>query len=537
MFEGTFKNHCQEDSVPPSLLGLVGMILNPISLEANHLPIQAALTVAQLLQFNVAVKSTHSDVVRHTKKREPPLPMYIGLSTHARTRKKDIVENMHALGLSISYARVLELSTEICHKSIDLFEKEKCVCPPSLKCGLFTTAAVDNLDHNPSSTTSTESFHGTGISIFQHPSPDCCGTPRTTPAVTTVSSNKSLTVPCLPLAYTAVLPAALHSQQPDVPSCSSVLAQSMVKPDRLVSAVHFQDKGWLAHVQETAGEHSDSSSVVTGDLNLSWAAYHANSSANVDERQVAISSLLPLFTEDSKSVAMLLHSMNVILSSVRVLNGDQAPVIAVDQPLFALCKLIQWNWPQKYGEDKFVIMFGAFHIEQAWLRLLGKWMQGCGWTDVMVECGIATAGVAESLLSVSHVTRARHAHEVTAAALHMLLMSAYNTANSADSFDAWCHLRCTENVQFHYWFICFKLQMILLVFVGSIREGNFDIFLECLKQMIPWFFAMDNVHYSRWLPIHLRDMLKLESHNPLVHQHFKKGCFVVHKTNHKFSAI
>jgi hypothetical protein len=173
-------------------------------------------------------------------------------------------------------------------------------------------------------------------------------------------------------------------------------------------------------------------------LNLSWAAYHANISASVDEREVAISSLLPLFNEDSKSVAMLRHSMDLILSSVRVLNGDQPPVIAVDQPLFALCKLIQWNWPQKYNEDKFVMMFGAFHIEQAWLRLLGKWMQDCGWTDIMIECEIATAGVAESLLSVSHVTRARHAHEVTAAALHMLLMSAYSSANSDCSLVSFC---------------------------------------------------------------------------------------------------
>ena len=30
------------------------------------------------------------------------------------------------------------------------------------------TAAVDNIDHNPSSSTATESFHGTGISIFQN---------------------------------------------------------------------------------------------------------------------------------------------------------------------------------------------------------------------------------------------------------------------------------------------------------------------------------------------------------------------------------
>ena len=43
------------------------------------------------------------------------------------------------------------------------------MCPPNLREGLFTTAAIDNIDHNPSSTTTTDALHGTGISLFQHP--------------------------------------------------------------------------------------------------------------------------------------------------------------------------------------------------------------------------------------------------------------------------------------------------------------------------------------------------------------------------------
>ena len=39
-----------------------------------------------------------------------------------------------------------------------------------LKSGLFTTAAVDNIDYNPTLATAKESFHGTGISLIQHPS-------------------------------------------------------------------------------------------------------------------------------------------------------------------------------------------------------------------------------------------------------------------------------------------------------------------------------------------------------------------------------
>jgi hypothetical protein len=38
------------------------------------------------------------------------------------------------------------------------------VCPAILQKGLFTTSAVDNIDHNHSATTATISCHGTDIS-------------------------------------------------------------------------------------------------------------------------------------------------------------------------------------------------------------------------------------------------------------------------------------------------------------------------------------------------------------------------------------
>ena len=42
------------------------------------------------------------------------------------------------------------------------------VCPVDLEKNVFTTAAIDNLDHNPRSATSESSFHDTIISVFQH---------------------------------------------------------------------------------------------------------------------------------------------------------------------------------------------------------------------------------------------------------------------------------------------------------------------------------------------------------------------------------
>ena len=68
--------------------------------------------------------------------------------------------------MSISYNRVLSVSTELGNKVIDQFKHDNAVCPPSLKVSSFTTAAIDNIDRNPSSNTATSSFHGTAILLF-----------------------------------------------------------------------------------------------------------------------------------------------------------------------------------------------------------------------------------------------------------------------------------------------------------------------------------------------------------------------------------
>ena len=52
----------------------------------------------------------------------------------------------------------------------DDLSHDKIVCPPSLKVGAFTIVAIDNINHNPNSNTTTSSFHGAAISLFQHPS-------------------------------------------------------------------------------------------------------------------------------------------------------------------------------------------------------------------------------------------------------------------------------------------------------------------------------------------------------------------------------
>ena len=108
----------------------------------------------------------------------------------------------------------------------------------------------------------------------------------------------------------------------------------------------------------------------------------------------------------------MLYCINlpIVNKSVQLLNPGQIPVIACDQPLYAIAKRIQWHWPETHGESKFIIMLGGLHVEAATLRALVDWLDGSGWTSAIVQANIASPGTAESFLKASHISRTRHAH-------------------------------------------------------------------------------------------------------------------------------
>ena len=90
----------------------------------------------------------------------------------------------------------------------------------------------------------------------------------------------------------------------------------------------------------------------------------------------------------------------------------------------------------------------------AW-KALGKWLDSSEWTAALVQDDIATPGKADSFLKASHVSRTRHVHQVTAAALYTLLLKAYSSYveehnDLADNFDEWRQLKEDENLQFKF---------------------------------------------------------------------------------------
>ena len=171
------------------------MILNgPNIKDQGRRESQACLTIGQSIVYNTK-KGTSCTVVkktRHTLEREPPLPIYIGMNVHALTRSKKLIQQLYQMGISISYDRIMEIEDWIATSACERFAEDGVVSPACLRKRLFTVGALDNLDHNPTSTTSLTSFHGTGISLFQLPTKTRHGERRTPIANHHVDMNNIL---------------------------------------------------------------------------------------------------------------------------------------------------------------------------------------------------------------------------------------------------------------------------------------------------------------------------------------------------------
>lgn len=134
---------------------------------------------------------------------------------------------------------------------------------------------MDNIDHNPSATSATTSFHVTSVSVFQHPTKESSGEER---QQLRFGPERVKSVPELPDSFTNIHPAFFKKKNPLPPNTP------MPNPDTNVFRPQLAlEYEWLEKV--TVVEEIDDA------VNLTWSAHHASLKRR-PEFNVSITSLL-----------------------------------------------------------------------------------------------------------------------------------------------------------------------------------------------------------------------------------------------------
>ena len=329
---------------------------------------------------------------------------------HSNTRKKGLVSILTKHGISILYNRVQNVELAVTKQLCKIYRENGVVCPPSIQDGMFTSVAIDNIDHNPSPSTSISAFHGTSISIFQHP--------KTMGEQTQLQLENDImksSVPLeLPSYYTEICPT--RSKTPEYP-----LQRTNTQDCRNNAQKPLADNGWLQNLQ--CWESSEVEIPLC--KRVSWSAYNARKVERHEAHPTTLSTLLPLLKESITSTGTVAHTMKIVKLILLRLNPGQIPVMTGDQPVYAILKQVQWLYPEFYGQDKLLMMMGALHIEMYFLSTIGDWLDGSGWVELLVKSNTNTPGRAESMLQGQQVKRCRLVHQVTCAALFLVLSDTY----------------------------------------------------------------------------------------------------------------
>lgn len=77
----------------------------------------------------------------------------------------------------------------------------------------------------------------------------------------------------------------------------------------------------------------------------------------------------------------------------------------------------------------------------------------------------------------------------------------------------------------------------VLMYIRSIREGDIEIHLHSLFEILKYFFAHNNLTYARLIPLQLHAYQLVKKEFLALWQEFLKGNFVITKSKIKFTSI
>ena len=102
----------------------------------------------------------------------------------------------------------------------------------------------------------------------------------------------------------------------------------------------------------------------------------------------------------------------------------------------------------------------------------------------------------------------------------------------------WLTQKSKDSTVFVYWKCVIDLQIKVLLYVYSIREGNFKLHVEVLYKLLSWYFIIyGHYNYARWLTIYCFDLYIINTKFPNVYNFLSKGNFSFQKPHREFSRM
>ena len=214
---------------------------------------------------------------------------------------------------------------------------------------------------------------------------------------------------------------------------------------------------------------------------------------------------------------------------------------------------------------------GMFHMLMMYMHILSKRFSDAGVRDVLIQSSVIAEGSVDKPLCGKMYNRGVRMYKLMYEAITRKLFDSVQFDSDEDNrFEThdieypsfgknrdWKSIITRFWLEKHYnkilvakesiktghtlqqfWMSFLEMTELLLNTIYSIRNGDWALLLVCIRNIIPYTFAYDNINYAHYLTIMLGDMLRLPYSFPGIYEEFMRGNFAAQLSdNTRFSRV
>ena len=238
-----------------------------------------------------------------------------------------------------------------------------------------------------------------------------------------------------------------------------------------------------------------------------------------------------------------------------------------DQACYAKACQIKWASPNEFKDLS--CRLGSFHTIPVLISAIFKRFGDAGLVDIITESNIIASGSLNGIINGHHYNRAVRTLKLIYEAMSRLQWKQFgeylkgcenldldvdlieekvlqiredfssdechallNSSSMAKLSQLFQEFRASDRgPMFKLWTSFLQIVEIMLLFIRACREGDWELHLNCFRQMLPWFFAYDHTNYARYGAYYYCSMKVLGETHPQIHEQLLNGHFGVQMSN------
>ncbi len=304
-----------------------------------------------------------------------------------------------------------------------------------------------------------------------------------------------------------------------------------------------------------------------------WSAFNAFTS----DTACSVASVLYLpFIRESPSELSTIYTSMIRLVQLAAELGQHHILVTADLAIYSKAQQILWSKPLPL-QGKITMRLGGMHITMAYLASIGKLYGDGGLFNILTESDVYAEGTARQLLQEKQLARGVRSIKLASEALFRLFWQSMQswlekqglcatteaqeqilrdvlhifhgndkaTAQQLISevetelpeiqkiIQMFINEGVKQSATFGYWLMFLNGADLLLRILRSEREADFQLHLNCMCEVMPWFSAAGRTNYGKYMPVYVAEMKALEHEQPEAYTFMQQGGFVVRRSEHR----